>query len=131
MARRATFLARALGAKLSFLATDIRPSANVGLNEYSQIEGITFPPPVFLESKTQSSFDQALAHAHTNGVPNTSHLSRSGDALAAICDIARRETADLVMIRKPQSKGLFAHLFAPFLPNKLGSQCGLTVLKGV
>lgn len=130
MARRATLLEKALGAKLSFLATGTRPSPSDRLNEYSRIEGITFPLPVYLENKTQSCMDQAIVHAQKSGVTNTNRLSRSGNALAAICDIARMEVADLVMIGKPRSKFPLAHLFAPSLPNSLDKRCGLTVLSG-
>jgi len=102
-AEQAAYLARSLSAGLSFVAVGAEPDRDEGFEEYARIEGVSEPMPPRIESDVSTCLDEAMSIAERIGVTGATRLVRTGNAIAAICDAAHAQNADLVVIRKQRS----------------------------
>ena len=126
-AERAAHLARSLGAGLSFLAIGEEAGRSEGFDEYARIEGMTEPMPPSIKGDVGACLDQAMAIAAKVGVTGARRLTRTGYAAAAICDAARAEGADLVVIRKHRSS-LVERLLGTSVSDAFADGCEFAVL---
>lgn len=126
-AERAAHLSRSLGAKLSYVAVGTQTGRDDGFDEYARIEGVSEPMPPFLENDAHVCLDQAMSIAAKYGISGTARLVRSGDEVMAVCDVARTQGADLVVVRKRQSS-LIGRLLGASASDTLANGCGFAVL---
>lgn len=126
-AGRAVRLAAELGARLSFLALGAQADHDEGFEAYARIEGISEPLSSVIDPAAAACLDQAIAIAARAGVEGAGRLTRVGDPVEAICDTARIEGADLVVIRKHRA-GLAERLFGRSVSDALSHQCTFAVL---
>ncbi|MDA3858178.1 MAG: universal stress protein, partial [Roseovarius sp.] len=103
-AEHAAYLARSLGAKLSYLAVGTETGRDKGFDEYARIEGVSEPMPPVLKGDVDACLRQAMSIAAKIGIAGTARLVRSGDEVMAVCDAAQAQDADLVVIRKRRSR---------------------------
>lgn len=107
-AEHATQLALALNAQLSFLALGTQHARDEGYDAYARMEGVSDPMPPTLPDNAGACLDIATSIATKLGVQNAERIIRTGDAAVALCDVARLQGADLVVVRrrKPGFVGL-------------------------
>ena len=99
-AERAAHLAKSLGAKLSFLALGDEPGYSKGFEDYAQIEGVIGPMSSSIANNVEACLFQAVSVAADIGVKKAARLVGAGEPASAICDAARTQGADLVVIRR-------------------------------
>lgn len=126
-AEHAAHLAQSLGAQLSFLTVGTQSDRDPGFDAYARIEGVSEPMPPVLEGDVNACLAQAMSIASHIGVTGTARLVRSGDDVAAVCDAARAQNADLVVIRKRKSS-LVGRLLGASASDTLANGCGFAVL---
>jgi nucleotide-binding universal stress UspA family protein len=126
-AERAAYLAQSLGAKLSYLAVGTETGRDKGFDAYARIEGVSEPMPPVLKGEVQACLEQAMSIAAKIGIAGTARLVRSGDEVMAVCDAARSQGADLVVIRKRKSS-LVERLLGASASDTLANGCGFAVL---
>jgi nucleotide-binding universal stress UspA family protein len=126
-AERAAHLARSLGAKLSYIAVGTRTGRDQGFDEYARIEGVSEPMPPVLKGDVNACLEQAMSIAARIGIAGTARLVLSGNEVMAVCDAARAQDADLVVIRKRKSS-LVERLLGASASDTLANGCGFTVL---
>lgn len=126
-AEYAAFLAQRIGAELSFVAVGHVPESDAGYSEYARIEGLSEPMPPIIGSGVTACLEQAVSIAAGVGVKGVTHLTRSGAPIAAICDAARSQDADIVVIRKQRSN-LVERLIGASISEKFSRQCNFAVL---
>ncbi|MEH6739953.1 MAG: universal stress protein [Sulfitobacter sp.] len=126
-AEHAAHLSRSLGAKLSYVAIGTQTGRDDGFNEYAQIEGVSEPMSPFLKNDVDACLDQAMSMAVKIGILGTARLVRSGDEVLAVCDAARAQGADLVVIRKRQSS-IIGRLLGASASDTLANGCSFAVL---
>ena len=126
-AERAAYLAKSLGAKLSYLAVGSDTGRDKGFDDYARIEGVSEPMPPILQGEVHACLDQAMSIAAKIGIAGTARLIHSGDEVTAVCDAARAQNADLVVIRKRKSS-LVERLLGASASDTLANGCGLAVL---
>jgi nucleotide-binding universal stress UspA family protein len=83
--------------------------------------------PPTLPGRASACLDKALSTAAGLGMPNAARLVLSGDAAKALCDAARTQGADLVVVgrRKP---GLLGRLLGTADAEPSTRGCGFSVL---
>jgi nucleotide-binding universal stress UspA family protein len=126
-AERAAYLAQNLGAKLSYLAVGTKTGRDPGFEAYARIEGVSEPMPPALRGEVDACLEQAMSVAAKIGIMGTARLVRSGDDVMAVCDAARSQGADLVVIRKRKSS-LVERLLGTSASDTLANGCGFAVL---
>jgi nucleotide-binding universal stress UspA family protein len=126
-AEHAACLARSLGAKLSYLAVGTGAGRDEGFDAYARIEGVSEPMPPVLKGDVHACLEQAMSIAAKIGIAGAARLVRSGDDVMAICDAARTQDADLIVIRKRKS-GLVERLLGASASDTLANRCGFAVL---
>jgi len=126
-AEHATVLAQRIGAELSFVAVGDVPESDEGYSEYARIEGLSEPMPLIIGSDVTACLEQATSIAARMGVKGAKRLTRSGAPVAAICDAARSQDADLVVIRRQRSN-LVERLIGESISEKFSRQCKFAVL---
>ena len=126
-AERAAHLAWSLGAKLSFVAVGHEPEHDEGFEDYARIEGMSAPMSPSIIGDVSACLDQAMAIAAKVGVTGATRLTRTGHAATAICDAARAEGADLVVIRKHRSS-LVERLLGTSVSDAFADGCEFAVL---
>ena len=126
-AERAAQLARSLGAKLSFVAIGTRHARDEGFEDYARIEGVSIPIPLALPGDANACLDSALKIAAGIGVPGAERVVRSGDPTAALCDAARVQGADLVVMGQ-HPPGLVGRLLRGSTADQVSQGCGFAVL---
>lgn len=126
-AEHAALLARRIGAELSFVAVGNVPESDAGYSAYARIEGVSEPMPPIIGSDVTACLEQAMSISARVGVKGATRLTQSGAPIAAICDAARRQNADLVVIRKQRSN-LVERLIGESISEKFSRQCNFAVL---
>lgn len=126
-AERAARLASSLDAGLSFLAIGEEAGRSEGFEEYARIEGVSEPMPPSIENDVRACLDQAMSIAAQAGVKDAARLVRTGNAATAICEAARAQGTDLVVIRRRRSS-LVERLLGASVPDTLANGCGFAVL---
>lgn len=126
-AERAALLAQALGAKLSYLALGSKTAGDTGFEEYARIEGVSDPMPPILNGDVDACLQQAMLIAAKKGITGAERMIRDGDEVSAVCDAARLQDADLVVIRKRKST-LVDRLLGASASDRLANRCGFAVL---
>jgi nucleotide-binding universal stress UspA family protein len=126
-AELAAYLAQSLGAKLSYVAVGARIGRDEGFEVYAQIEGVSQPIPPFLKGNTHACLEQAMSIAAKIGISGAERLIESGDEVMAVCNAARAQDADLVVIRKRKST-LIERLQGAAASDTLANRCGFAVL---
>lgn len=126
-AEHAAHLACRLSAKLSYVAVGTETGRDEGFDEYARIEGVSEPMSPVLQSEVYACLDQAISIAAKIGITGTARLVASGDGVMPVCDAARSQGADLVVIRKRKSS-LVERLLGGSASDTLANGCGLAVL---
>jgi len=126
-ADRAANLAQQIEAKLSFVAVGDVPESDTGFAEYARIEGLSEPMSPVIPGSVRFCLDQAMSIAGKAGLKEATRLVRVGDPVAAICDAARLQDADLVVIRKQRSN-LVEKLIGESIADKLSRRCEFAVM---
>lgn len=126
-AERAARLAKSLDARLSFLALGQSIGRDDGFEAYARIEGVTGASSPMVGASTDACLDQAMKIAARVGVHGATRLTREGNPVSTICDVAQTEGADLVVIRKHRS-GLVDRLLHASVSDALANRCDFAVL---
>lgn len=126
-AEHAARMASCLNADLSFLAIGEDASRSEGFDAYARIEGVSEPMPPSIKNDVRACLDQAMSIAAQAGVKDAARLVRTGNSATAICDAARAQGADLVVIRRHRSS-LVERLFGASVQDTLANGCGFAVL---
>lgn len=126
-AEHAASLAQSLGAKLSYLAVGSETGRDKGFDAYARIEGVSEPMPPILKGEVDACLQQAMSIAARIGIAGAARLVQSGDDVVAVCDAARSQGADLVVIRKRKSS-LVERLLGASASDTLANGCGFAVL---
>ena len=126
-AEHAARMASSLDAELSFLAIGEDASRSEGFDAYARIEGVSKPMPPSIENDVRACLDQAMSIAAQAGIGNTAYVVGTGYAAKAICDAARAQGADLVVIRRHRS-GLVEQLLGASVQDTLANGCRFAVL---
>ena len=126
-AERAARIASSLDAGLSFLAVGEEAGRSEGFDAYARIEGVSEPMPASVENDVRACLDQAMSIAAQAGLKDATRLIRTGNAATAICDAARAQGADLVVIRRRRSS-LVERLLGASVQDTLANGCGFAVL---
>ena len=87
-AERAAHLSLSLGAKLTFLAIGTRPQRSEEFDAYARIERVSAPMPTRIDRNAAACLDQAMVIAAQVGATRTNRLTRTGDAVTAICSLS-------------------------------------------
>lgn len=124
---RAAQLAKSLGAKLSFVAIGTRHAHGGGFEDYVRIEGVSIPMPLAVPRDANACLDGALEIAAGLGVPSAERVVRRGDPTAALCEAARMQGADLVVMGRHPS-GLVGRLLGGSTADRVSRGCGFAVL---
>jgi nucleotide-binding universal stress UspA family protein len=126
-AERAALLAQSLGASLSFIAVGQEPEDSRGFEDYARIEGVSEPMSPSIHSDAAACLDQAISIAKGLGVEGAARVIGTGDAVTAICNVAREQNADLVVIRRRQTS-LVERLLGGSMSGRLENGCEFAVL---
>lgn len=126
-AETGAMLARRLNAKISFLAIGDEVRGDRGFEEYARIEGVSAPNPIRMDSKVSACLDQATSIAARVGITRPERLMRTGNAAAAICDAARAQGADLVVMGCHRSN-LVERVLHVTVGDRIEDGCGFAVL---
>lgn len=126
-AERAAHLARSLEATLSYVAVGTEMGRDEGFDAYARIEGVSEPMPPLLNGNAHDCLEQAMSIAARIGISGATRLVESGDAVMAVCDAARAQDADLIVIRKRKST-LIERLQGGAASDRLTNRCGFAVL---
>ncbi len=126
-ARYAALLAGQLGAEISYLAKGEEMGPSDGFTEYARIEGVSEPLPPMVMAGVEACLSRATSIATEGGLHRPRTIVRAGSATAAICEAARQQGADLVVLGK-QKGGFFERLFQRPVSDALSSQCEFAVL---
>jgi nucleotide-binding universal stress UspA family protein len=98
-----------------------------GFDAYARIEGVSEPMPPLLNGNAHDCLEQAMSIAARIGISGATRLVESGDAVMAVCDAARAQDADLIVIRKRKST-LIERLQGGAASDRLTNRCGFAVL---
>ena len=112
---------------MSYIAVGTETSRDEGFELYAQIEGVSEPMPPLLTGNAHVCLDQAISIAAKIGISGATRLVESGDEVMAVCDAARAQDVDLVVIRKRKS-GLVDRLLGAAASDTLANRCGFAVL---
>ena len=126
-AEQAARIAASLDAGLSYVAIGEETRHNEGFEAYARIEGVSEPMPPSIENDVRACLGQAMSIAAQAGVKAAARLVRTGNSATAICDAARAQGADLVVIRRYRSS-LVERLLGASVPDTLANGCGFAVL---
>jgi nucleotide-binding universal stress UspA family protein len=126
-AEHAAYLALSLGAKLSYVAVGTEKGRDEGFDAYARIEGVSEPMPPLLKGNADACLEQAMSIAARIGISGATRLVESGDEVMAVCDAARAQDADLIVIRKRKS-GFVERLLGASASDTLANRCDFAVL---
>lgn len=126
-AERAAGRARALDAKLSFLAIGDSFSGDPGFLEYARIEGVSAPAPIIPAGDISACLDQAVSISTRVGVQRPERIFRTGNISTVICEAARTQKADLVVIGHTRPS-LIERILHLSIGNRAGDGCDFAVL---
>ena len=126
-ARQAAQLAKTLGARLSFVAVGQELTHDEGYEEYARFEGLSEPTPSFIENNALECLGIAMSAAASIGIHGAVRLTRTGNPATAICDAARAQGADLLVIGRRRSRRIEGWLGRSYV-NMFAKGCSFAVL---
>ncbi len=126
-AERAAQLARSLGAKPSFIAIGTQHRSDKEFEDDARIEGVSNPMPLEVPGDANACLHVAPGIAARLGMPVAGRVVCSGNPTAALCDVARTQGADLVVLGQ-HPPGPVGWLLGGSTADRVSKGCGFAVL---